>query len=168
LSTYDENLVEIGVLNYLHKQYPVQIIRHLPRSFGMMETDLGTANETELICDARGLISQTLEQYIWHNGQDSIVERAIGNFKEDWAIKPPQTRDLIPHNFVVRLEGESANLILVDGFGKKPLIRLPFTDRRDASRLKRRLENFDCRVQLITERKHANKGPMDRINNLKQ
>ena len=168
LSTYDENLVEILVLNYLHNNYPIQITRHLPRSFGLVETNLGTAHETELVCDADGRISQTLEQYIWENGMNSTVEKAIQIFKQDWSTKPPSTRDLIPHNFVVRLDEESTHLVLIDGFGKKPHIRFLFSDQLAKLRLKRRLKNFDSRIQLVMKRKAIGKGPMHRINNLKR
>lgn len=168
LSTFDENCVEAEVLNYLHDNYPIQITRHLPRSFGLVETDLGIAHETEIICDGDGRISQTLEQYVWENGINSTVEQAIRAFKEDWAVKPPRTRDLIPHNFVVRLDGRTAHLILIDGFGKKPVFRFPLADRSARSRLGRRLKNFDYRVQLITQRKATGNGPMHRINNLKR
>ena len=168
LSMYDENLIEVTMLDYLHGAYPQQIFQHLPRSFGLVETDLGTAHSTELICDANGWISQTLEQYIWENGLDQTVGQAIQSFKENWAIKPPHTRDLIPHNFVVRLEKQQAHLILIDGFGKKPWINFPFDDRVAKLRLKRRLQDFDYRIQLITERKAANNGPMHRINNVRR
>lgn len=168
LSTFDENLLEVTVLNYLHSHYPTQITKHLPHSFGLVDTDLGTAHETGLICDVGGLVSQTLEQYIWENGLNSIVEQAIQTFKSNWAVKPPNTRDLIPHNFVVQLKYGNAHLVLIDGFGKKPLIEFPFVNFLSRSRLKRRLKDFDYRVQLITERKAANNGPMDRINNLRR
>lgn len=168
LSTFDENVVEFAVLNYLHERYPTQITCHLPRSFGLIETDLGKAHATELICDADGLISQTLEQYIWENGINPIVDQAIRTFKKDWATKPPRTRDLIPHNFVVRLDGKSAHLVLIDGFGKKPSIQFFFANRIAKLSLKRRLDDFDYRIQLITKRKAAGNGPMHRINNLKR
>jgi hypothetical protein len=168
LSTFDENAVEFAVLNYLHKRYPPQITCHLPRSFGLTETDLGTVHETELIRDADGRISQTLEQYIWKNGINPIIEQAIQTFKKDWATKPPRTRDLIPHNFVVRLDGKNAHLVLIDGFGKKPSIRFLLADQMAKLSLKRRLNDFDYRIQLITKRKAAGNGPMHRINNLKR
>lgn len=58
LSLFDENLVEVAVLNYLQSSYQTQITKHLPRSFGLVETDLGRlAHETDLICDEDGLIS---------------------------------------------------------------------------------------------------------------
>lgn len=168
LSTYDENLVEFITLNYLHDNYPSEITRHLPRSFGLVETDLGTAHETELVCDSDGRIAETLEQYVWKNGMNSTVKQAIHIFKQDWSTKPPNTRDLIPHNFVIRLDVESAHLILIDGFGRKPKFRFPFADKLAKSRLKRRLKDFDYRVQLITKHKLAGDGPMHRINNLKR
>lgn len=168
LSTYDENLVEVSVLDYLHANYPVQITRHLPHSFGLVETDLGMAHETTLICDSDGLISQTLEQYVWENGLNSLAEEAIRSFKDDWRTKPPRTRDLIPHNFVVQLEGEEARLVMIDGFGRKPLFSSLFRCRQTAFYVKRRFKNFDYRVQLVTKRKANNDGPMYRIENLKR
>lgn len=168
LSTYDENLVEFTTLNFLHHNYPNQITRHLSRSFGLVKTDLGIAHETELIRDLDGRISQTLEQYIWENGMNSTVKQSIHIFKQDWSTKPPNTRDLIPHNFVIKLDTESARLILIDGFGRRPKFRFLFSDKRMNSRLKRRLKDFDYRVQLITKHKLAGDGPMHRIINLKQ
>ena len=168
LRTFDENLVEFITLNYLHLNYPSQITRYLPRSFGLVETDLGTAHVTELVSDSDGRIAQTLEQYIWRNGMNSTVKQAIRIFKQDWSTKPPRTRDLIPHNFVIKLDVESANLILIDGFGRKPKFRFPLADTLAKSRLKRRLKDFDYRVQLITKHKLAGDGPMHRINNLKR
>lgn len=168
LSTYDENLMEVAVLEYLNKDYPMNIRQHLPRSFGLVETDLGTAHETDLICDYDDLISQTLEQYIWENGVNAVVEQAIKVFKENWSIKPPRTRDLIPHNFVIRIVRKEAHLVLIDGFGKKPLIKPPFVNRLARLQLRRRFQDFDYRVRLITERKATDNGPMHRINNLKR
>lgn len=168
LSIFDENRVEVSVLNYLHTNYPVQITRHLPRSFGLVETDLGMAHETTLICDSDSLVSQTLEQYVWENGLNSLAEKVIRAFKDDWAVRPPRTRDLIPHNFVVQLEGNSAKLVMIDGFGKTPFIKLPFQNRLMKLHLRRRLKNFDYRVQLIKKRKAANDGPISRINNLRR
>lgn len=168
LTTYDENLVEIAVLNYLHTSYPTKITRHLPRSFGLVETDLGTAHETDLICDENMLISQTLEQYIWANGLDSIAEQAIKRFKENWAVKPPHTRDLIPHNFVIRIGQKEADLVLIDGFGRKPATNFRFKGTLAKLSVKRRIKDFDFRIQLIVERKAKNNGPMHRINNLKR
>ena len=168
LATYDENLVEVAALNYLHNRYPIQITRHLPRSFGIVETDLGTAHETDLIHDESGLVSQTLEQYIWANEMNPTVTRAIRAFKNDWAVKPPLTRDLIPHNFVVQLKEENAHLVLIDGFGKKPSSLLSLTNQLAKLRLKHRLKDFDHRVQLILKRKVAGNEPSYRIENLKR
>lgn len=168
LSTYDENLVEFITLNHLHCNCPSQITRHLARSFSLVETDLGTAHETELVCDSDGRIAQTLEQYIWRNGMDSTVKQAIRIFKQDWSTKPPNTRDLIPHNFVIKLDVDSAHLILIDGFGRRPKFSFPFAYKLAKLRLKSRLKDFDYRVQLITKRKSAGEGPMHRINNLKR
>jgi hypothetical protein len=57
---------------------------------------------------------------------------------------------------------------MIDGFGKKPLMKLPFTSQLSKLRLKQRFEDLDYRIVLITKRKAADNGPMNRINNLKR
>lgn len=168
LKAFDENLVEESVLRGLLHRFPSEIRRHLPQSYGMIDTDLGPAHETDLICDADGLISQTLEQYIWKYGIDMTVQTAISEFKQDWSTRPPNTRDLIPHNFVIHINESKGHLYLIDGYGRPPRIKWLQKDTMSASRLRRRFENFDHRIALILERKANNNGPKHRINNLKR
>ncbi|HBR94048.1 MAG TPA: hypothetical protein DEA90_07775 [Opitutae bacterium] len=168
LKYFDENLVELEVLNHLNTNYPEAIRRHIPQSFGMIETDLGLAHSTSLISDSDGLISQTLEQYIWKHGLDAAAERSIENFKDDWSIQPPPTRDLIPHNLVIKNLGDEMRLILIDGLGRKPRSANRWTAFTSRKRYQRRMKDFDQRIQLILHRKTTNTGPTERLNNLKR
>lgn len=168
LKYFDENQVELEALNFLHANYPEAVRRHLPQSFGMVQTDLGHAHATSLITDADGLISQTLEQYIWEHGLDDTVSQSIENFKDDWCTQPPKTRDLIPHNMVINDLGDETRLILIDGLGRKPrstCFRFACTSRK---RYQRRIQDFDQRIQRILHRKVTNTGPMERLNNLQR
>jgi len=168
LNTFDENLVEESVLRDLHDRYPPEITKHLPRSYGLVATDRGQAHETDLICDEDGLISQTLEQYVWHNGLDTTAQSAIREFKQNWSACPPHTRDLIPHNFVIRLSHAQAQLYLIDGYGRKARFQGFQKRAMPAARLRRRLENFDKRIATVLERKANNNGPTQRLENLRR
>ncbi|MGB0415852.1 MAG: YrbL family protein [Coraliomargarita sp.] len=166
LKSFDENLVELQVLNYLHANYPDAVRKHIPKCFGMVETDCGPALETSLILDSDGLISQTLEQYLWQSGLDTSLQKVIAEFKEDWATSPPNTRDLIPHNIVVQDHGTHRQIVLIDGFGRIP--RMPSLDKliRPKWQFKRRMENFDRRIQTILELIATNSTPPGRLTNL--
>jgi len=168
LKYFDENQVELKVLNYLHANYPKAVRRHLPQSFGMVETDLGHAHATSLITNSDGLISQTLEQYIWEHGLDDTVSQSIEKFKDDWSTQPPKTRDLIPHNMVINDLGGETRLILIDGLGRKPRLTCFYLACTSRNRYRRRIQDFDQRVQRILQRKISNTGPMERLNNLKR
>jgi hypothetical protein len=168
LSSFDENLVELNVLNYLHANYPVSVRQHLPECFGLIDTDLGKALETSLIVDHDAQISQTLEQYLWEFGLDAALESAISAFKSNWSQQPPKTRDLIPHNLVVQNQGERHHLVLIDGFGRMPRftgINQIFSGNRQFAR---RMRDFDHRIQKILHLKSTKAKPPGRLTNLKR
>jgi len=167
LEYFDENLVEFKALNHLHTYYPDAIRKHLPETFGLISTDKGLAHMTSLILDHDGLISQTLEQYVWEHGLNSIAAQSISKFKLSWQTRTPHTRDLIPHNFVLQHTDDTARLVLIDGFGRKPstvasLFRY-FSKRRI---YKRRILDLDQRIERLLERKSNRNGPDERLNNL--
>lgn len=168
LDYYDENRVEHASLSFLHENHSHEIRQHLPKSYGMTLTDLGWAHETDLIRDESGLISETLEQYIWNHGIDIIASRCINSFKENWSLDTPSTRALIPHNIVLQRSKAEDRLILIDGFGRKPTFGkfIPKTNRRGL--YQRRMNDFDARIKKLLRRKQTDTGPIGRLNNLKR
>jgi hypothetical protein len=164
LSFFDENRVELEVLEHLHQQFPDAIRRHLPQTYGMVETDLGDAHETTLMVDHDGRVSQTLEQYIWDHGLNEVATRSIAEFKQDWETQPPKTRDLIPHNMVLQDLGDRQQIMLIDGLGRKP--RMNAFGTASNARYQRRVNDLDVRIQRILHRKATNTGPTERLNNL--
>ena len=168
LKYFDENLVELEVLTYLNQNYPEAIRRHIPLSFGMVQTDLGPAHMTSLVTDQDGLVSQTLEQYIWNHGLDRTATQSIENFKQDWSTQPPQTRDLIPHNIVIQNLGNEMRLILIDGLGRKPCVPWCWPTFTKRKRYQHRMKDLEQRIQLILQRKATDTGPTERLNNLKR
>ena len=159
LETFDENLIEQKTLQFLHHNFPEAIRRHLPTSYGIVETDLGSAHDTTLICDHDGRIAQTLEQYLWDNDLDDRVKDCLKRFKADWSQCPPSTRDLIPHNLVVRANQKGIlDLFLIDGYGRTPKFYQPKKTLFKASLLRRRMENLDRRIEKVLEKNPNSDG----------
>jgi len=163
LSFFDENLSEQVRLNFLFNRFPPAITKHLPRSYGIVQTSRGLAHETDLIRDKNGSIAQSLEQYIWDNGLNEPAKSAIDAFFQDWAKAPPQTRDLIPHNMVLSFSSEPAEIMLIDGLGRMPLIPSLKGTRMSQTRLLKRRKNFDERIQRILGRINRKEAPNERI-----
>jgi hypothetical protein len=163
LSFFDENLSEQIRLDFLFRSFPPLITKHLPRTYGMVQTSAGLAHETDLIRDNDGSIAQSLEQYIWDNGLNQTAELATDQFFKDWSEAPPQTRDLIPHNMVITFRSTSATIILIDGLGRMPLIPSLSGTRMSLKRLAKRRDNFDERIQRVLGRLSKKEDPNDRI-----
>ena len=166
LSSFDENLAEANVIDFLRKHFPPEVLAHIPRSYGIVATDLGPAHETDLIRNEDGRISQTLEQHLWDFGLDPRAHHAIETFLDDWGRKPPKTRDLIPHNLVLRLTADAPTLILIDGLGRLTVSSRLYLQRRARMRYERRKTNFQQRIDKILRLKAAGSHPKERVGNL--
>lgn len=164
LSTYDENLQEYLALTSLHKQFNYYVTQHIPKTKGLLQTDLGRAHAMQLIRDADGKISQTLEQYIWEHGLDQVAKAAISEFAANWIKGAPLTRELLPHNLLIHHSSSSAKLMLVDGFGRrsKRRIALPFKSNPQQKYLLR----LDQRINEVLKRKSNGSSPKKRIGQL--
>ena len=112
-------------------------------------------------------ISQTLEQYLWHHGLDSIAASAVDTFLQDWSIQPPFTRDLIPHNLVIQLHSKNTRLILIDGLGRQTR-KSSYKDWKARRAFTRRKDNLMQRVQTVLQRKENNEAPKKRLLYLKR
>ena len=97
---------------------------HLARWHGMVETNLGPASETELIRN-NNEIAETLESYLFREGLTVEITQAIQSF-ETWLRKHlVLTKNIIPHNIVLRKENDIFILKIIDGLGCKALVPLP-------------------------------------------
>jgi len=166
LRHYDENLQEYRALQALHQRYPESLTRHLPRTFGLVPTDQGMAHSMELIRDEDGLISETIERYLWANGMDELLRQALADFRQDWLQASPPSRDLLPHNLLLQKINGKGIVRLVDGYGRPTGRRLPrFLLRR---RVADKLRKLDQRIDVVLQRKRAGEDPKERIGHLKR
>ncbi|UCH40348.1 MAG: hypothetical protein JSU67_01185 [Gammaproteobacteria bacterium] len=107
--TFFEDLQKRGVSDF----------RHLPRYFGTVETNLGRGLVLELICDANGEISRSLQWYLENGIEISQAESLLGELKQyllDNLII--FNHDLFSGNLLLQKKaGDSAKLIVIDGLG---------------------------------------------------
>jgi len=163
LKIFNENLQEYLSLKKHTKHFPQSINSHLPKSHGMVSTDLGIAHATEMIRDDSGLISETLEIYIWQHGRDDLVNQTLSSFQTTWCSSPPRSPDIIPHNLVIKRTGNDAKIIVIDGFSRSPW--LPLIGGSSSHKAKLRFDKLNRRIDEILRRKNNN-TPKDRLNNL--
>jgi len=160
LRYFDENWGEAIQLKRFWEHYPEAIKKHLPRSYGTTETNLGSAHETDLIRDMDGRIAQSLEQYIWEHGIDSIAQKAIQEFTQNWITHPPKTRDLIPHNMVLQHTATGSRIRLIDGLGRPPTFSFFSSPcKLSQSRATKRIRDLENRLEMILKAKEQQSPP---------
>ena len=162
LRFFDENIIEKQRLEFLQKCFPEKVCSHLPSSYGMVKTDIGDAFETDLIRDSDGLISRTVEQYIWQVGYDEALRKAIDRFFQDWSAQCPLTRDLIPHNMVICFNG-MPNIIMVDGFGRYTYISRLLEIISSGYFFNKRKLSFESRIDAICKQIASGDEPDHRV-----
>jgi len=122
----DDNLREMDAYNQRAISSPINssVWNHLARWYGMVETNLGPASETELILND-GEIAETLETYLFREGLTPEIQEALKTFETWLRTHLVLTKNIIPHNVVIKKENSSLILVIIDGLGCKSFIPLP-------------------------------------------
>ena len=122
----DDNLREKDAYNQKAIRSPINssIWDHLAKWHGMVETSLGPASETELIMND-GEIAETLEAYLLREGLTPEIKNALSNFENWLRTHLVLTKNIIPHNIVIKKEDNALVLKIIDGLGSKSFIPLP-------------------------------------------
>ena len=122
----DDNLRERNAYNQKAIRSPINssIWDHLAMWYGMVETNLGPASDTELITN-EGEIAETLETYLFREGLTPEIKSALRNFENWLRTHLVLTKNIIPHNIVIKKENGSLILKIIDGLGSKSFIPLP-------------------------------------------
>ena len=115
--------------------------------YGMVETTIGAASETELIKN-EDLVAETLESYLFDNGLTDEIKLSIEQF-HDWLRKNLiLTKNLIPHNLVLKRVNNDIIIKIVDGLGSQAFIPLPDYSNFFAKRyVERRIELMMSRIR---------------------
>ena len=123
--SFDDNLREQEA--YKQKALMVdnpEIWKHLAQWYGMVETNIGLASETELIKN-NGQIAETLENYLFSNGLTNEIKIAINEFHQWLRDNLILTKNLIPHNLVIKSEKDEMIIKIIDGLGSQAFVPLP-------------------------------------------
>ena len=113
----------------------------------MRETDIGMASETELIRND-GEIADTLESYLFKNGMTDEIKNSIAVFQEWLRESLVLTKNIIPHNLVIKKENDEMLIKIIDGLGSQAFVPLPSYSNFFAKRyVERRIELMDNRIK---------------------
>jgi len=124
--SFDDNLREQSAYQQrsLKKNNPNKW-KHLARWYGMVETSIGPASETELVLDNNQNIAITLEEYLFTFGMTDEIKRALDDFESWLRSSLVLTKNIIPHNIVVGYKDNSIILKIIDGLGSSSFVPLP-------------------------------------------
>ena len=120
--SFDDNLRERDAYNQKAlRNDNSETWKHLAKWYGMVETTIGAASETELIKN-ENLVAETLESYLFANGFTDEIKLSIEQF-HDWLRKNLiLTKNLIPHNLVLKRVNNDIIIKIVDGLGSQAFI----------------------------------------------
>ena len=145
--SFDDNLREQEA--YKQKALMVdnpEIWKHLAQWYGMVETNIGMASETELI-KSNDQIAKTLESYLFANGLTDEIKIAINQFHQWLRDNLILTKNLIPHNLVIKNEKDEMIIKIIDGLGSQAFVPLPNHSTFFAKRyVERRIELMWSRI----------------------
>ena len=129
------------------RENPNKVWKHLARWHGFVDTSKGVASCTELITN-NGKVAKNLEQYLFSNGKTPEIEQAIKEFEAYLLKTRLLTKNIIPHNLVVKDMETNLSLKIVDGLGCMSFISLPEKNNFFAERyIRRRIELMYSRIE---------------------
>ena len=88
------------------------------------ETNLGLASVTELI-ENDGQIAETLEHYLLNKGLTEEIKNSLKSFEYWLKEHLVLTKNLLPHNLVLKKGNDELIIKIVDGIGCHSFIPLP-------------------------------------------
>ena len=120
--------------------------KHLAKYFGFIKTNMGEGLVTELIKN-EGEIAGTLEDYLFKFGLTEEIKESIHVF-EKWLLDNLiLTKNIIPHNLVIKKDSNELVIKIIDGIGSKAFIPFPEYFNFFAKRyVKRRIELMWSRI----------------------
>lgn len=164
LHYFDDNEEEYRNLKWIERKWGQ--VPLIPKLYGKVPTDLGTAISTELFRDANGQISKTLEYYLWQDKCPQIWLNALDQFTEEWLRYSIPTRSLMLYNLVVVKTEDNLSIKLIDDFGLPELIPfVKFSPRLRRAKVSRRVEALSQKVERLFACKEERPGHNQKYRN---
>ena len=148
IESFDDNLREQKAYNQKAlKNDDPNLWLHLARWYGMTETSIGIASETELIRNG-DKIAESLETYLFREGITEEIKASIEDFEQWLKDHLVLTKNLIPHNLVLDYQNDKIVIKIIDGLGSQAFIPLPNYSNFFAKRyINRRIELMWSRIR---------------------
>ena len=153
--SFDDNLREQAAYNQKAlRSRNQEIWDHLAKWYGIVETNIGRASETELIRN-NNKIAETLEEYLFREGLTDEIKNAIEEFQIWLRHHLVMTKNLIPHNLVLASKNGKPKIKIIDGLGSHAFFPLSSYSNILAKRyVNRRIELMWSRINWdLTGRK---------------
>ena len=150
LKHFDDQWKEKRAYQFLVDLERESVWDHVPRYYGVEETDLGIGIVTELFKNEDGSFPQSLEDLLRQEGSD-FPRLAIEEFKDWLRAELFLSRNLLPHNIIV-VDGpqNTQKLVIVDGIGNSEFVPISTWFKAFARRkIERRIRFFNRRVELL-------------------
>ena len=155
--SFDDNLREEQAYkqNAIRNASSASVWDHLAKWHGMVETTMGPASETELIQN-NNEIAETLETYLFREGLTKEIIQSISVFEHWLREYLVLTKNIIPHNIVIKRDKKLITLKIVDGLGCKSFIPLPKYSKFFAKiYVERRIKLFWSRIHWDLSGRHG-------------
>jgi hypothetical protein len=115
---YDNNAHEKQTLDRLARRIGTEISRHLPRSYGYVDTDMGRGLVLDLVRDHDGGISRSLRELISIGYELEQFRPAFDELREFFLRHTVLTRAVLDHNIAAQLRSDGTwRLVMIDGLG---------------------------------------------------
>ena len=149
-----ESKIEQLLLIIAEKQKEIQKIKNeedklsLQKEIDCYQKDLNENEKAkEELIKNDGEIAQTLEDYLFSKGLTDEIKNSIEEFHAWLRENLILTKNLIPHNIVIKIEGDQMILKIIDGLGSKAFFPLPsYSDFFAKRYVKRRIELMWSRI----------------------
>ncbi len=160
LRSFDDSQIEHDVLIDIQNNLGDAVLEFIPKSYGMIETDMGPGIVTNLVIDDEGKISVTLLQYLWEKGLTGPIQKSLDHFYQNWQSLVIPSRDLLLHNIVVeQKQNGECRLMVIDGLGWSDMIPLAKISKKLAyKKAGRKIRNMQQRIESLLEDKSSGRS----------
>lgn len=151
--SFDHNKREFRFYREYERFYGEVIWRHVPRCYGMVQTDLGPGLVVDFVGDPDGNPGQRLSELL-RKGRDSKLDRAITEFREFVLRHRLLTHELRLQNLLFGCISSDATqrIYIIDAIGLSDWIPLAYySEWLAAVRVKGKIRRFDTRVDNLKQ-----------------
>ncbi|MCV6625477.1 MAG: PhoP regulatory network YrbL family protein [Cellvibrionaceae bacterium] len=149
-SSFDDQLKEIKAYRTLAKQNNPRVWEHIPKLFGLEQTDMGLGIVTELWRNADGSLAYNVED-MCRQGMSEELAAGIEEFVQWLQAETIISRDILPHNVIAARQPDgSLKVAIVDGIGNSEFFPLSTWFKFFGGlKIKRKLKKFRYRIHIL-------------------